>query len=160
MIHKLINILISKIKGEKYSLDQSTPLTYMFEIIITRILMIIKGFLIFRKFKIAFVGKRTSIKCVKNIKFGKGLSIDRDCYVDALSSDGIVVGRNFSLGKKSAIECSGSIKNLGKGFYAGNNVGIGSFSFIGSAGGVSIGDDTIIGNFVSFHSENHNSVDN
>ena len=44
---------------------------------------------------------------------------------------------------------------LGVGLNAGENVGIGSFSFLGCAGGVVIGSDTIMGNFVSIHSENH-----
>lgn len=41
----------------------------------------------------------------------------------------------------------------------GRNVGIGSCSFLGCAGGIEIGEDTIVGNYVSFHSENHNFED-
>ncbi|MFI5222104.1 MAG: acyltransferase, partial [Bacteroidia bacterium] len=37
----------------------------------------------------------------------------------------------------------------------GNNVGLGLDSFYGVGGGITIGDDTIIGNFVSFHAQNH-----
>ena len=65
-------------------------------------------------------------------------------------------GNNFSLGRCASIECTGSLVTLGRGFVAGDNVGIGSFSFIGCAGGVFIGSNTIIGNYVSMHSENHN----
>lgn len=38
----------------------------------------------------------------------------------------------------------------------GNNVGLGTHGFWGCAGGIEIGDNTIFGNFVSLHSENHN----
>jgi acetyltransferase-like isoleucine patch superfamily enzyme len=38
-------------------------------------------------------------------------------------------------------------------------VGLGSNNFYGCAGGIEIGDDTIIGNFVSLHAENHNYED-
>jgi len=38
-------------------------------------------------------------------------------------------------------------------------VGLGSDNFFGAAGGIEIGDDCILGNFISFHSENHNYND-
>lgn len=59
------------------------------------------------------------------------------------------------IGKYTCIECSGTLKNLGKGLIIGNNVGLGTHGFFGCAGGIEIGDDTIFGNYVSLHSENH-----
>ena len=35
-------------------------------------------------------------------------------------------------------------------------MGLGAHGFFGCAGGIEIGDDCILGNFVSMHSENHN----
>ena len=87
---------------------------------------------------------------------GENVKIARNCYIDALSLNGISFGSAVSIQKNVSIECTGSIKDIGVGLLLGNNVGIGSNSFLGCAGGVEIGDDTIIGNFVSFHSENHN----
>ncbi|WP_422395865.1 acyltransferase [Rhodococcus sovatensis] len=72
-----------------------------------------------------------------------------------MSTDGVRLGRNSTVGKYTRIECVGSLKYLGRGLIAGNNVGLGTDSFYGCAGGIEIGDDTIIGNFCSFHSENH-----
>ncbi len=89
------------------------------------------------------------------MRFGRTAKFSSETYVDALSSDGVVLGNNFSLGRGASIECTGTLRSLGKGFVAGNNVGIGSFSFLGCAGGITIGDDTIAGNFVSMHAENH-----
>ena len=77
-------------------------------------------------------------------------------YIDALSKKGLIIGDNFSLGRFSSIECTGNIKSLGVGLTIGDNVGIGSYSFLGCAGGIVIGSDTIMGNYVSFHAENHN----
>ena len=93
--------------------------------------------------------------CKSKIKIGKGVSIDRGCYLDALSSDGIIIGKNSSMGKYTVIECSGSIKDIGKGIFTGENVSLGANGFFGCAGGIKIGDNTIMGNFISFHSENH-----
>ena len=47
------------------------------------------------------------------------------------------------------------ITNLGKGFRIGDNSNLGDYSFVGAAGGVSIGSRVLIGQSVRFHSENH-----
>ena len=54
------------------------------------------------------------------------------------------------------IQASGVLTSLGSGLTIGQNSGIGAFSFIGCGGGVSIGQDVIAGQYVSFHSESHN----
>ena len=107
----------------------------------------------------AFVHPTAKIKCKSKIKYGKNLSIDRNCYIDALSLEGIVMGTNVSIGKSTCIECSGTFKEIGKGLKVGNNVGLGTHGFFGCAGGITIGDNTIFGNYVSLHSENHNFKD-
>ena len=43
--------------------------------------------------------------------------------------------------------------------FLGKNVGFGEFSYLGGAGGLEIGDDTIIGQYFSAHPENHNFND-
>lgn len=95
------------------------------------------------------------MKCGSKIVFKGFANLNTGSLIDALSREGVVLGQGFSLGRGAAIECTGSLKTIGKGFVAGKNVGIGSGSFLGCAGGVVIGDDTILGNFVSIHSENH-----
>lgn len=117
---------------------------------------LIRGVLLFRCCIPVFVHSGTVIKCKSQIHFGAGLQIARQCYIDALSIEGITCGNNVSIGFCTYICASGSLQNLGKGMIIGNNVGLGSHGFFGCAGGISIGDDTILGNFVSFHSENHN----
>ena len=41
----------------------------------------------------------------------------------------------------------------------GNNSAIGDFTHFGASGGIDIGNDVIMGSFISFHSENHNFED-
>ncbi|PKG73141.1 acetyltransferase [Shewanella sp. GutCb] len=89
------------------------------------------------------------------MQFSKGVSIGRCCTVDAIGNDGIVFGTATSIGAFSLVKVSGSFVALGKGIVFGDNVGIGEFAHIGGAGGVEIGDDTIIGSYFSVHPENH-----
>ncbi|QQD20088.1 acyltransferase [Spongiibacter nanhainus] len=90
------------------------------------------------------------------ISIGEYSKIGEHCYFDGLSSGGIKIGRNASIGPYTRIECSGSMRDIGKGIEVGDNFGVGAYAFFGCAGGVVIGDDVIMGQYVSFHSENHN----
>lgn len=154
--HNLFSKLVRRIKGEKFELDNRIPLWYLFALFVGKVLAYLRGLFAFRRFGLtAFIGPKAVVRCKSKISFGQGFSLGRSAYLDALSSNGVFVGRNFSLGRGASIECSGTLKDVGEGFKAGDNVGIGSFSYLGCAGGVEIGSDTILGNFVSCHSENH-----
>jgi len=155
----MINFLskiISIIKKEEFKLDENLSSSYLFLFFVNKFITYLRFIYKFKTFKLGFIGKRSSILAPNLIKFDKNLSIADDCHIDALSKDGIDFGDNVSIQKRTIIECTGSLKHLGKGLVIGNNVGIGSNSFLGCAGGIDIGDDVMVGNYVSFHSENHN----
>ena len=48
---------------------------------------------------------------------------------------------------------------MGQYIKIGNNVGIGEFAYLGGAGGLEIGDDCIVGQYLSCHPENHVATD-
>ena len=148
--------LISKLKGESWQLDNKIPKAFIAYLLVKKLFMLIRGryYFLNRKFQI-FVGPHTRLICKKLIRFSGVANIDEHCTINALSVNGISFGKNVSIGKYTTIECSGSLKNIGRGLVAGNNVGLGTHGFFGCAGGISIGNDTIFGNFVSMHSENH-----
>lgn len=103
-----------------------------------------------------FIGKHCSIRVLKKIRFGIFFNLSDNVFLDGLSSNGLTFGNYVSIGKNTRIEGSGSYSYLGKGFKCGNNCGLGTDCFYGCAGGIEIGNDVIVGNYVSFHSENHN----
>lgn len=155
-MRRVINSYISKLKGEAYQLDVNVPLKYLFRLCVQRGIMAIYGACLpIHKKGLMFVSLNTKIKCLSKIFAGRGCTIASGCYIDALSIEGIILGNNVSIGKNTVVECSGSLSSLGKGLKIGENVGLGSHGFWGCAGGVAVGDDTIFGNYVSLHSENH-----
>lgn len=159
MLIELVEFLSLKIRKRGIKIDKRIPDSYLLGLVLSKALMVINGFLKFRGFSVILVGKGVTVKARSMITAGKGLVIDDGCFIDALAVKGITFGRGVSLKKNVTIECTGSLTKLGEGLSIGNDVGIGSGSFLGCAGGVTIGDDTIIGNYVSFHSENHNFSD-
>lgn len=80
-------------------------------------------------------------------------------YIDALSEDGVTLGDNVILGRNSRIECTGSLKSLGRGIKIGSGTTFGSDCYFGAAGGIEIGEDVVAGQYIRFHSENHNFDD-
>lgn len=156
---KLLNKLVSRAKGESFIFDKEIPMSYIVKFLFNKCVALTYGFLRFRKFKV-YVCPSSTIKCVSKIHCGKNFNIGPYCYIDALSRKGLVCGDNVSMGFHTHIELTGSLRLLGQGMKIGNNVGLGSHGHYGSgAGFVEIGNDTIFGNYVSIHPENHNYKD-
>ena len=156
MLKKALNKYISGLKGNDYHLDDDIPTSYLLNMVLTRIIMKCRGFFCgFHHESIPFIGRHVTIRAKSKISAVMLLFIGNRCYIDALSHKGIKLGNNVSIGRNTIIECTGNLQHLGKGLEVGDNVGLGTDNYFGCAGGINIGDDTIIGNFVSFHAENH-----
>ncbi len=160
MLSKLLSHYASRIKGGKYTLDDRIPPAYLVRVMRERGLMKIRGMLAFpRRKHRPFIGDHVTIKAKGKLTLGPGVTFGPGSYVDALSTEGVHLGSNVSIGRNTRLECTGNLQTLGIGISVGNNVGLGTDCFYGSAGGISIGDDTVIGNLVTCHSENHSFVD-
>lgn len=158
-VHDILSRVITRVKGESFVLDKSIPVNYLLVFSLQKVCCLVVGIFKLHRLGKYFVHPTSKIKCISKIQIGSNVNIDRYCYIDALSVDGIKFGNNVSIGKNTTIECSGTLKNLGKGLIIGENVGVGTHGFWGCAGGIEIGDNTIFGNYVSLHSENHNYLD-
>lgn len=151
--------MISELKKEPFVLDAKIPYSYILIFCLKKTIYLLYGTISLLTTKKVFRALDTTIKCKNKLKIKGTLVIQKKTYIDALSQDGIIFGNNVSIGKYTTIECTGSLKNIGKGLTIGNNVGLGTHGFWGCAGGIKIGDDCIFGNYVSLHSENHNYAD-
>lgn len=150
--------------GKKdFHMDQRIGLGYIMGICWKYGWMMVRGkFLSFGRKKIAgsvFVGRGVKLKAKKYLSVGAKTKIHDRVKIDALSTDGVVIGGNCVLGRNTYIECTGSLQYLGKGVTIGNGTTFGNDCFFGAAGGICIGNDVMAGQFVRFHSENHNFKD-
>lgn len=155
-MYNILNSLLSSLKNESFRIDNSIPISYLIMFFLRKFRDFICGMIKLKRIGRYFISPSSKLRCVSKIHSGANLNIADHCYIDALSINGIHMGNNVSAGRYTTIECTGSLKSIGTGFSVGNNVGLGTHGFYGCAGGIEIGDDTIIGNYVSFHSENHN----
>ncbi len=142
-----------KLSGRDYTADPAIPDGVIFDLILRYGIDLLRGLIRFQK-KV-FIGARVSIRNKAKLSLGTGVKIGRDCSIDALSKDGVILGNNVSLGHHSDIITTGHLSHVGKGLKIGDNTGIGPYAHIGSSGGVSIGENCIMGHSVSFHAQDH-----
>ncbi len=149
--------IISKLGGSSVPLSNEIPTGYLLSFCFEKAIDLFWGMCKLKQFRKVYIKHSVKLKCKHKIAFGKNLRIDRYAYIDALSTNGISIGDNVSIGMHTVVVCTGTLFGpLGKGLIIGNNVGLGSHGIWGCAGGVEIGNDTIMGNYVTVHSENHN----
>jgi acetyltransferase-like isoleucine patch superfamily enzyme len=107
--------------------------------------------------KVGFVMRDVEIRSPHLLRSSGIFILEKGVLLDCYGDVGLSLGNNFKLGRSSIISVPGSISSKGFGVTIGHNVGIGDFSYIGGEGYVEIGDNTISGQYLSIHPENHTS---
>jgi acetyltransferase-like isoleucine patch superfamily enzyme len=153
MIKTIFQKLLHK-SGKSYTIDSRIPSTLFFYTLKTRGFMLFRGLLFLRK-KV-FLGKKCTILNKKNIYFGKNVTIEQSTRLDGYAFEKIILSNNVRIGAYSYLTCTSHMSKYGKGLKMGENSAIGDFTHFGASGGIEIGDNVIMGSYISFHSENHN----
>ena len=91
----------------------------------------------------------------KLIKINQLCRIGAFSVVRSYTKDGIVLGKNFSLGAYSSLSNGFNIFSSPGRLTIGDDVGIGEYAYICAVAPVIIGNDTIVGQYLSIHPQNH-----
>ncbi|MBD3723508.1 MAG: acyltransferase [Flavobacteriaceae bacterium] len=156
MVRILVQKLLAK-AGKTYSIDSRIPTSLLLYVIYKRAFMLIRGIIVLQKR--VFLGKGSKILNKSNFVFGKNVTIENNCELDGYALKSIYFGNNVKIGSYSKLLSTNHLATLGIGLKMGNNSAVGDFTHFGAAGGIEIGEDVIMGSYVSFHSENHNFED-
>ena len=157
MIKHLLTSLIQK-RNPHFSFHPALSSSMIFWVVLEKSIAIFRGLKILlraRNPKMMMLGKRVTFRFMNRFQYGKAIRIDDNCYISAFGSDGIRMGNHVNIGAFSRIIVSTSMSAFGSFIKIGNNVGIGEFAYLGGAGGLTIGDECIIGQYFSCHPENH-----
>src|SRR5947207_12871643 len=104
MLTQIFSKYISRIKGHDYQIDSRIPASYLLGLSLTYMLMKLRGSFCNIRFRgTPFIGQGVRIKAKSKISMGFGVSIGNNCYIDALSTDGIQFGNNVSVGPNTKI---------------------------------------------------------
>jgi len=154
LLQKLIQL-----RNPAFQFDQHVTSSILLSLFWTKAIAILNAatlLLYVRNPKWMMKGKGVKFFNINNIEWGKYLKLDDFVYLSGLGKGKLTLGNNVSLGAFSRVIISTSFNNLGSHITIGNNVGIGEFAYLGGGGGLEIGDDCIVGQYLSCHPENHN----
>lgn len=160
MLRFILEWTARKFKGPDYRIDPGIPVTALVSFAVRRLSALrrslILGIGVGRGLgSWVFLGENVKLRNRVLIDLGKGVTLGDGVLIDGLSRQGVRLGDNVNIGPYTIIEATGVISCIGEGCSIGRNSGMGAFSYVGAAGGVHIGEDVIMGQRVSFHSENH-----
>jgi acetyltransferase-like isoleucine patch superfamily enzyme len=159
MIRLLLTRYLQKSKDQNFSFDDQVTTKVLLTLFLKKLSELIrfnlKSWLSLKCGGVAFIGRRVVFENFHLMELGKNARVENNCVIGALGKVGLKIGHNSSIGVFSRIIVSSGLQNLGEYICIGNNVGVGGYANIGGSGGVSIGDDTIIGPYFSAHPENH-----
>ena len=160
ILHLWTERIIRRLKNDgSYSLDPRISIPDLLSISLRRGIAVLRGILHRYQFShfegMLFAGKNITLLHKKSISVGRSVIIEDFVFMDALSQNGIVLGNNVTIAKFTSIQCTGVIHELGTGVTIGNNSAVGAYSFLGGQGGITIGNNVIMGPKVNIFSENH-----
>ncbi len=158
MIRDFLTNIIKK-KNPDFTLDKAVGIDLLLQLVFSKVfqrLRSLKLLLYFRFPEKLFLGKNVRFFNVNNIVLGKWVQLEDEVVVSALCKNKVTIGDNFKIGAFSRIIASTSFNNIGEHIHIGNNVGIGEYAYLGGGGGLTIGNDCIVGQYFSCHPENHN----
>ncbi len=160
----LNSVVLKKIqqKNPDFTFDKKVNSKVLLELAFQKTIQRLRGFKLLLFGRIPnklFLGRKVQLAYQSNIRFGKYVQLEDYVKVSALCKDKLVFGNNVKIGAYSQVIASTSFDNIGEYIRIGNNVGLGEFAYLGGGGGLEIGDDCIIGQYLSCHPENHNYDD-
>jgi acetyltransferase-like isoleucine patch superfamily enzyme len=159
MVEKIVAFLK---KDPNYKIKVDYSVRQLLYILMYRGVQVVRGMLVKLSISahgLVFCGRGVVIQHGYQIKAGPNLILEELVHINALSEQGISLGRNVTVAKGTIIVCTGVIANRGIGLTIGNNSAIGAQSFLGCQGGVRLGNNVIMGPGVRIFSENHNFDD-
>jgi acetyltransferase-like isoleucine patch superfamily enzyme len=159
-MRKYVERLIIKNKRKSFSFDSSVSLGNIINLVVDRLVMRLRG-----RMKLRFIVSKNSPYLGRNVRvsgkcaFGSTITIGSFTRISGLAIEGVSLGNKVNIGAFSSIIASTTYNFLGRGIQISDNVAIGEYAYLGGAGGLTIGTNTIVGQYFSCHPENHRFSD-
>lgn len=153
----IIEKIITNLKKSSFKFDENVTSKMVFFLLLRYLFSLLRAQKYFYKKNIdrlVFIGKRVKIK--NRIKINRATIIGNYTVIDGLGTVGVEIGSSCNIGAFCRLICSVNYNKIGEAIIIGNNVSLGEYSYIGGASKVTIGNDTIIGQYLSVHPQNHN----
>ncbi|MEM7656527.1 MAG: DapH/DapD/GlmU-related protein [Bacteroidota bacterium] len=157
MLRSLIEHLARK-KNPAFTLDETVSIGVIVQLAWVRLGAWVRSWKLLLRGKLPvmlFLGRGVRFFHLANMRFGRMVQIGEGAYLSALGKQPLEIGNQVNIGAYSRLEISRTFHDVGAYIRIGDRVGLGDFAHLGGAGGLEIGEDCIIGAYLSCHPENH-----
>ena len=160
----IIEKIIKKLKNDpNYKWESAYSTRDMICVGLNRAVQVLRGLFLKpflnRSAGLVFIGRNVIVRHGYQLSVGKNLILEDNVSINALSFNGIILGDHVSIARDSILFCTGVIAQKGTGIIIGNRTGISARAYLAGQGGITIGDDVIMGPNVQIFSENHAFTD-
>ncbi len=156
---RIVTTLIQRLTGRTVRIDPAVSMAALAGYLGRQLLDSLRGLLhqivALHWPRLMFLAPGAAIGGIGRVTYGTRLRLGRGSRMTCWSRGGIVIGRDFSLGEWCTImngfnpfSAIGTIR-------IGDNVGIGGYAYICCPSSIEIGDDTIVGQYLSIHPQEH-----
>ncbi|WP_368500496.1 acyltransferase [Rhodococcus gordoniae] len=142
-----------QLSGRNYKISADLPAQYLVGEIASRGMQLLRGYLRFHTF--AFIGSAVKVRGIDRLIIKRGVSIGSGTIIDARSINGVVLGEGSRLGRRGIVTSTSHLSLMGAGISMGPRSGIGDYFHLGASGGITIGENVIVGPFFTVHSQEH-----
>ncbi|HHV21264.1 MAG TPA: hypothetical protein GXZ30_06985 [Propionibacterium sp.] len=139
--------------GRDYTPDPTLPRAFILGEYARRSAQLARGALTWRS--ISFRGASVQVRFPSGLRMGRLAAIGEGSIVDASGTRGVVLGRGAKLGRRVIVTTTSQLSKRGVGLQLGDFTGIGDYAHIGCSGGVTFGDNVIVGPYLTCHSQEH-----
>lgn len=149
---------VVQLRNPAFRFDKHVTSFMLVQFAIQQLANLLRGSMVLfvgRNPKFMLRGKGVRLHNLPYIHWGRMLKLGDYVYMSALGKNGIHLGQHVSIGAYSRVIVSTSFNHIGEHIRLGDHVGIGEYAYLGGGGGLSIGNDCIIGQYFSCHPENH-----
>lgn len=157
MIREAVNRMYGNARGLESGLDPDLSardlLTFVARMGTLRTIALVKGV------PGGFSEPSANLRSRAHITFGRRVRLGRQVSIDGLSRQGVNLADGVTVDDFAIIRGSGVVRNLGVGIRIGKNSSIGAHNFLHGGGGIDIGENCLLGPYVSVFSENHQFSD-
>ena len=151
-LHRIFAFLL-RLVGKTYSISPELPAGFLIHMLVRRLVWLLRA-LLRGRYKV-FIGPNVKMRGAGRIRIGRYSTIGAYCQLDGYGREGVVLGERVNIGDYTIIGVTNHPSRLGKGLRIGSDSGVGQFSYFGALGGIEIGQNVIMGQYVSFHASIH-----
>jgi len=146
----IIEKLIRTLKGDpNYKWESPYSTRDLFSVGFHRFVQVVRGLFLKPFLKkssgLIFIGSNVKVRHAYQLTAGKNLILEDGVSINALSEQGIILGDHVSIARNSILFCTGIIAQKGTGITIGHRTGISARAYFAGQGGITIGNDVIMG---------------